>query len=329
MIRFLVRRTVYAAVLVFVTLTATFFIIRLAPGDPLNRYYSPDIDPQVMTTVRRQLGLDQPLAVQYAKTLGSFVRGDFGVSIHQRRPVSQILRETIPRTLQLTSCALLLQILLGMGLGILSATRRAGSLSVSASVVFLILYSLPSFYLAFLLISLFALELQWLPVAGMFSVHDQADTLLQLIGDRLRHMILPVAVLGVGSAAALARYARGSLLEVLHEEYIRTARAKGLSERRVVLRHALKNAAPQLMTVFGMSVPFLLAGSVVIEKVFGWPGMGALMVDAIFARDYPVVLAINFVAAVMVILGNLLADASYMWADPRIRTAAGQPAAPG
>ncbi len=324
MIRFLLRRTVHAAILVFITLTATFFIIRLAPGDPLGRYYSPDIDPAAMETVRRQLGLDRPLPVQYAKTLQSFIRGDFGISIHQRRPVAQILKETIPRTLQLTGIALLLQIVLGMGLGMLSAMRRESSLDRSASVVFLVLYSLPSFYLAFLLVSVFALKLQWLPAAGMFSVHTPTA---QMFADRLRHMILPVTVLAVGSAAALARYARGSLLDQLHEEYIRTARAKGLSEGRILWRHALKNAAPQLFTVIGLSVPFLLAGAVVIEKIFGWPGMGALMVDAIFTRDYPVVLAANFVAAVMVILGNLLADISYLWVDPRMRMSRGEPRA--
>ncbi|MEE9270296.1 MAG: ABC transporter permease [Candidatus Krumholzibacteria bacterium] len=324
MIRFLLRRTVHAAILVFITLTATFFIIRLAPGDPLGRYYSPDIDPAAMETVRRQLGLDRPLPVQYAKTLQSFIRGDFGISIHQRRPVAQILKETIPRTLQLTGIALLLQIVLGMGLGMLSAMRRESSLDRSASVVFLVLYSLPSFYLAFLLVSVFALKLQWLPAAGMFSVHTPTT---QMFADRLRHMILPVTVLAVGSAAALARYARGSLLDQLHEEYIRTARAKGLSEGRILWRHALKNAAPQLFTVIGLSVPFLLAGAVVIEKIFGWPGMGALMVDAIFTRDYPVVLAANFVAAVMVILGNLLADISYLWVDPRMRMSRGEPRA--
>ena len=324
MIRFLLRRTVHAAILVFITLTATFFIIRLAPGDPLGRYYSPDIDPAAMETVRRQLGLDRPLPVQYAKTLQSFIRGDFGISIHQRRPVAQILKETIPRTLQLTGIALLLQIVLGMGLGMLSAMRRDSSLDRSASVVFLVFYSLPSFYLAFLLVAVFALKLQWLPAAGMFSVHTQTG---QMFADRLRHMILPVTVLAVGSAAALARYARGSLLDQLHEEYIRTARAKGLSEGRILWRHALKNAAPQLFTVIGLSIPFLLAGAVVIEKIFGWPGMGALMVDAIFTRDYPVVLAANFVAAVMVILGNLLADISYLWVDPRMRMSRGEPRA--
>jgi peptide/nickel transport system permease protein len=324
MIRFLLRRTVHAAILVFITLTATFFIIRLAPGDPLDRYYSPDIDPGAMETVRHQLGLDRPLPVQYAKTVRSFLRGDFGISIHQRRPVAEILRETIPRTLQLTGVALLLQIVLGMGLGMLSASRRDSSLDRSASVVFLVLYSLPSFYLAFLLVSIFALKLQWLPAAGMFSVHTQTA---QMFADRLRHMILPVTVLAVGSAAALARYARGSLLDQLHEEYIRTARAKGLSEGRILWRHALKNAAPQLFTVIGLSVPFLLAGAVVIEKIFGWPGMGALMVDAIFARDYPVVMAANFVAALMVILGNLLADISYLWVDPRMRISKSVPRA--
>ncbi|MFQ5512044.1 MAG: ABC transporter permease [Candidatus Krumholzibacteriia bacterium] len=326
MFRFVLRRTVHAVILVFITLTAAFFILRLAPGDPVHRYYSPDIDPRVMETVRHRLGLDQPLPIQYAKTVRSFLVGDFGVSIHQRRPVSRILAETIPRTLQLTGFALLVQVLLGMGLGMLSATRRGSPLDRTASVASLVFYSLPSFYFAFLLVFLFALKLHWLPAAGMFSVHPQTPP---VFADRLRHMILPVTVLAVGSAAALARYARGSLLDVLHEEYIRTARAKGLSERHVVWKHALRNAAPQLLTVVGLSVPFLLTGAVVVEKVFGWPGMGSLMVDAIFARDYPVVLAASFVSAVMVIAGNLLADLGYLWVDPRVRSSRYSPAPGG
>ncbi len=327
MIRFFLRRLVHAAVLVFVTLTATFFIIRLSPGDPLNRYYSPEIDPRVMTTVRHQLGLDAPLPVQYLRTMRSFVRGDFGVSIAVHRPVSEILAETIPRTLLLTVAALLLQILLGLLLGFVSALKRYSGLDRTLSLIFLVLYSIPSFYLAFILIALFSLKLGWLPSANLFSIPFESGSLAAVVGDRLIHMVLPVAVLGFGSAAALARYTRGSLLDVIGQEFIQTARAKGVAEGAIVWKHAFKNALPQILTVIGMSVPFLLGGTVVIEKIFAWPGMGALMVDSIYARDYPVVLAVNFIAACMVILGNLLADISYAWADPRVRlTRPGGPA---
>lgn len=322
MIRFLLRRTLHAVALVFVTLTATFLFIHLAPGDPASRYYNPDIDPAVVTTVRRQLGLDRPLAVQYVKTLGSFASGNFGVSLRQHRPVSQLLAEAIPRTLQLAGLALLAQILIGFAVGMWSVSRRHRSSGGVLSTLFLVFYSVPSFYLAFGLIALFSLKLQWLPAAGMSSIGTPGLEGLGGILDRVRHLVLPVAVLALGSAAAMARYTRGSLLDAIHDTHIRTARAKGLPERSVLWRHALRNALPQLCTVVGLSLPLLLAGAVVVEKVFAWPGMGSLVVDAIFARDYPVVLAANFVAALVVIFGSLLADVSGYWADPRTRPGA-------
>jgi peptide/nickel transport system permease protein len=310
---------VHAGILVFVTLTATFFVIKLSPGDPLSRYYSPEIDPEVMAAVRHQLGLDRPLPVQYARTLWSYLRGDFGVSISSHRPVSDILGQAIPRTLLLTASALALQVILGLVLGALSARKRHSFLDRSLSFVFLVFYSLPSFYFAFVLIAVFSLKLQWLPSANMYSIPPEAEGFFAVFVDRAVHMVLPVTVLALGSAAALARYTRGSLLDVIHQDFIRTARAKGLPEGRVFWIHAMKNALPQVVTVVGLSVPFLLGGAVVIEKIFAWPGMGALAVDSIFARDYPVVLAVNFVGACMVIFGNLLADLSHGWVDPRVR----------
>jgi peptide/nickel transport system permease protein len=318
MFRFLLRRLFHAGILVFVTLTATFFIIDLAPGDPLTRFYDPDIDPRAMEAVRSQLGLDQPLPIRYVKTMASFARGDFGVSFAYRRPVAEVLAEVIPRTLALTVLALFLQILLGLGLGALSAWKRHSAVDKSFSSLFLILYSIPSFYLAFMLIALFALKLHWLPSAGIESLNLASQSLMGVIGDRVRHAMLPVGVLALGSAAGFARYTRGSFLDVVNQEFVRTARAKGLTETQIIWKHAFKNALPQIATVIGLSLPFLLAGAVVVEKIFAWPGMGALLVDSIFARDYPVVLAINFVAACMVILGNLLADLSCAWVDPRI-----------
>ncbi len=323
MIRFLLRRTIHAGILIFVTFTASFFIIHLAPGDPLTRYYSPDIDPGAMDTVRRQLGLDAPLPVQFAKTLGSYGRGDFGLSLSSHRPVSDIIGEVIPRTIQLTGLALLLQVVLGLGLGMLSAARRRGLVDKVLSPLFLFFYSLPSFYLAFALIAVFSLKLQWFPSASMSTLELQGGGVLETMGDRLWHLVLPVSVLALGSTAAFARYARGSLLDVTGQEFVRTARAKGLTESAVMWKHVFKNALPPILTVVGLSIPFLLGGAVVVEKIFAWPGMGSLLVDSIYARDYPVVLAVNLTAAVMVIVGNLLADLSYLWADPRIKTPAG------
>jgi peptide/nickel transport system permease protein len=210
--------------------------------------------------------------------------------------------------------ALLLQILIGVGLGMLAAAKRGTRIDRCFSVSFLVLYSLPSFYLAYLLIAVFSLELGWLPTSGAGPI--AADVTLL---DRFRFAVLPVTVLALGSTAALARYARGSLLDVINQDFVRTARAKGVAEHDVLWRHVFKNALPQILTVIGLSVPLLLGGAVVVEKIFTWPGMGSLLVDAIFARDYPVVLAVNFVAAMMVIAGNLLADISHAWVDPRVR----------
>jgi len=324
MIRFLLRRLLHAGILIFVVLTASFFIIKLSPGDPLTRYYSPGIDPGAMDLVRRQMGLEDPLPIQYVKTMRSFLTGNFGMSTSELRPVSAILSDAIPRTLLLAGTALLIQVLLGVALGMLSAARRHGVLDRALSLFFLVLYSIPSFYLAFILVAFFSLELGWLPSASMSSL-DTGDGVWAAVQDRAAHMILPVAVLALGSAAALARFTRGSLLDVIHKDYVQTARAKGVTEGRIMRRHVFKNALPEILTVVGLSVPILLGGAVVVEKVFAWPGMGSLIVDSIFARDYPVILAVNFVGACMVVLGNLLADISYYFVDPRIKLPGTEP----
>jgi peptide/nickel transport system permease protein len=212
-----------------------------------------------------------------------------------------------------------LQILLGLTLGMLSASRRRGLADRVLSPLFLFFYSLPSFYLAYVLIAVFALKLQWFPAASMSTLDLQAAGHVATAIDRLWHLALPVGVLALGSTAAFARYARGSLLDAAGQEFVITARAKGLAERAVMWRHVFKNALPPILTVVGLSVPVLLGGAVVVEKIFAWPGMGSLLVDSIYARDYPVVIAVNLIAAIMVIVGNLLADLSYLWVDPRIK----------
>jgi peptide/nickel transport system permease protein len=321
MARFIVRRAIHALILVFITLAATFFVLQLAPGDALSRYYSPEIDPASMARVRHQLGLDQPAYVQFLRWLSSFARGDFGVSLVQHRPVSDILRETIPRTLALTVLAFLVQLVVGVFAGTHAAARRGRATDRALSVGMLVLYAVPAFYLAYLLITFFSLRLDLLPTSGMASIGAEGAGGWSEIVDRMRHLVLPVTVLGVASAAGLARFARGGMVDSLAEDHIRTARAKGVAESKVLWVHAFRNALPPLLTVVGLSVPFLLGGAVVVEKVFAWPGMGALVVDSIFARDYPVILATNVLAAALVIAGNFLADVSYAIADPRTELA--------
>lgn len=316
---YIFKRILIAIPLIIGLATITFFIIHLAPGDPMALYRNPEISPEVMELMRKNLGLDQPLHIQYFKWLASMARGNFGVSFTAHRPVLDILRETIPNTLQLTFLALLLDLLVGIVIGVISAIKQYTVVDHSITISALFIYSMPSFWLGLMLILLFSLLLGWLPASQMQSINADLFGFWHRLGDRVVHLIMPVFVLGIATAASTARFMRGSLLEVIRQDYIRTARAKGLNERVVVFKHGLRNALIPIVTLTGLSLPFLLGGSVITETIFAWPGMGRVAVTAIFARDYPVVLAVNLIAAVMVVLGNLLADITYSILDPRIR----------
>ena len=317
MAAFVLRRIVHAVVLVAITVTITFIVLHVIPGDPLARYSEPGMNPADLERMRVTLGLDRPLLIQYFEWLRRFVTGDFGVSILSQRPVRDLLAETIPRTLLLTVLALCVQIGLGIAAGALAARNRFGRVDewVSATTVFL--YSVPPFYLAYLLITWFAVDHAWFPTAGMATPGADARGLAAWI-DHTRHLVLPVCVLGVAGAAGFARFVRGGLIDALGEDYARTARSKGLDESRVLWRHAFRNTLPVLVTVGGLSAPFLLGGAVIVESVFAWPGMGSLMVEAVGARDYPTVLAINVLGASLVIVGNLAADVAMTVVDPRL-----------
>ena len=319
MARYIFRRALAAVPLIFGLLTVTFFVVHLAPGDPTSFYMQADVDPKYAENLRRAFGLDQPLLVQYWHWLGSVLTGDFGMSFSKHAPVRDILLETIPRTLLLTSAALLLDFVVGIFLGIVSALRRGTALDRTLSVAALFLYSMPEFWLGLMLILAFSGAIPLFPASGMQS--PMADYLppFAYALDVLHHMVLPVFVLGIASAAATARYMRASMLEVIHLDYIRTARAKGLSEFLVIGKHAVRNAMLPIITLYGLSLPFLLGGAVIVESVFGWPGMGKVVVDAIFTRDYPLIIACTMISGIMVILGNLTADILSAFADPRIR----------
>ncbi len=319
MIRVIVRRLLLSIPLLWALATLTFFLVRLAPGDPLALYYNPEIDPSVMEQVRERLGLDQPIHVQYVKWIGALAQGDLGVSFKHHRPVAEILAETLPNTLLLAGLALFFDLGLGVLLGVLAAVRQYSWVDHATSVLALFLYSMPGFWLGLMLIIVFSLKLGWLPASQMESVDAEFLSFGPRLLDRALHLVMPVFVLGIASAASVARYMRGSLLEVIRQDYVRTARAKGLPERRVILKHALRNALLPIITLLGLYLPFLISGAVVTETIFAWPGMGRLTIDAIFSRDYPVVLAANLLAGVMVVFGNLLADVLYCIADPRIR----------
>ncbi len=326
MISYLLRRLLGAIPLLLGILTLIFFIINIAPGDPTARYFNPNVSPEVIAQMRTNLGLDQPLHIQYFRWLGSFARGDFGYSFGQLRPISEILPTVLWNTLQLMIVAIVAIFVLGMLIGILQAVRQYSVVDNVLTFFALFFYSMPSFWLALMLILVFSLKAsQWgwdiqFPASQMTSVGYEFYTTGQKLTDRLMHMILPATALGIGGAAGIARYMRGSMLEVIHQDYIRTARAKGLSERMVIFKHALRNALIPIVTLLGLYLPILLSGSVLVETIFAWPGMGRLIVDAIFQRDYPLVMATSFIAAGLVVAGNLLADVLYAVVDPRIRT---------
>lgn len=327
MIGYLLRRLVGSIPLLLGILTIIFFIIHLAPGDPTARFFNPNVSPEVIEQMRRNLGLDQPLHVQYFKWLSAFIRGDFGYSFGQMRPISEILPETLWNTLQLTLISLVIIFILGMLIGIVQAVRQYSLADNVLTFLALFFYSMPSFWLALMLILLFSLKAsQWglptwlqFPAAQMMSVGAEYLPPGAQLVDRLEHLFLPAVALGIGSAAGVARYMRGSMLEVIHQDFIRTARAKGLSERTVIFKHALRNALIPIITLLGLYLPFLLSGAVLVETIFSWPGMGRLIVDAIFQRDYPLVMATSFVIAAIVIFGNLISDVLYAVVDPRIR----------
>lgn len=325
MISYLLRRVIGAIPLLLGILTLIFFIINLAPGDPTARYFNPNVAPEVIEQMRRNLGLDQPLHIQYFKWLSSFLQGNFGYSFGQMRPISDILPETLWNTVQLMLASLVIIFVVGMLVGIVQAVRQYSAADNVLTFLALFFYSMPSFWFALMLVLLFSWKAnQWgwplqLPATGMTSVGYEFLSTGGKIWDRITHLILPVTALGIGNAAGVARYMRGSMLEVIHQDYIRTARAKGLSERSVIFKHALRNAMIPIITLLGLYLPVLLSGSVLVETIFAWPGMGRLIVDAIFQRDYPLVMATSFVAAAMVVAGNLLADILYAVVDPRIR----------
>ena len=319
----LLRRLVASVAIIFAVVTFVFILIHAAPGKPCAGQ-SENVDPAVCDQLNRQFGLDRPIPEQYWRYIVALVHGNLGYSVSLRRPVADAIVETIPFTLQLAGAALLLDFLLGLGLGIYQAGRVNRLPDVIIGNATLFIYSLPTFWLALLLLLIFGEKLGWFPVGGasdpvLCAVVDS----LYCLKDRIWHLVLPAATLGLVGAAGTARFQRAAMLDVATQDYVRTARAKGLPERRVVLRHQLRNALLSFITRFGLAFPFLLTGAVLIETIFAWPGMGRLAFDAILTRDYSLVTATALVASTMVVGGNLLADILLGLADPRLRVRAG------
>ena len=301
---YLVRRLLLALPVVLGVATLVFLLIHLIPGDPVEIMLGESALPADRDALREALGLDRPILEQYGSFLWGLCRGDLGVSLQQRRSVTALIREHYPATLELTLAAMLISLLIALPAGILSGIRQYSFWDHSTMFLALLGVSMPNFWLGPLLIWVFSIQLGWFPVSGKGG---------------LAHLLLPALTLGASMAAIVARMTRSSVLEVLREDYVMTARAKGLSEARIILKHVLRNAMLPVLTVVGLQFGALLAGSIITETIFSWPGLGTLMVKAIQTRDYPVVQGCVLVIALSYVLVNLLTDLLYGVIDPRIR----------
>lgn len=320
MTAWLLRRLAASIAGVFAVVTLVFFLIHLAPGTPFVPGNERAMDPAVAAALRTRFGLDRPVTVQYVRYLRAVARGDFGESFSRHRPVADAIRDAVPATLLLTTAALVIDFLIGLALGVYQAARARRTADILLGNASLFLSSVPTFWLGLLLLLVFGQWLHWFPIGGRIDpVLYPSLSLGGRLLDQLHHLALPALTLGLVGAAGTARYQRAAMLEVMGRDFVRTARAKGVSERRVLLRHTLRNALLPFITLFGLAFPFLLTGAVLIETVFAWPGMGRLAAEAILTRDYPTVMATALIAAVMVAAGSLLSDLMLAVADPRIR----------
>ncbi len=313
MFAYLARRALSLLPILLLMSVIVFVLIRLVPGDPIDVMYgSEGMDEIRRTALSRDLGLDQPVVVQYGKWLWRAVSGDLGRSYRAQMPVLQLVGQRLPATLVLSFAALIFSLIIAIPLGVLAAVKRNSWADFGATAFAIFGISLPNFWSGIMLVLVFAVGLKWLPSIGYVPPTDN-------FFNAMRHLILPAVCLGWGLAGTTTRLTRSSLLEELSKDYVRTARGKGLAENVVILGHALRNALIPTVTMIGLQLGFLIGGAVVVETVFAWPGIGLLVVDSIFARDYPVVQGVVLVIAVMVVVVNLAVDVIYTILDPRIR----------
>ena len=322
--RFLLARGAQAAIVIAIVATLAFVLVHVAPGDPFAQNLD---DPANTASTHAQLvhqwGYDQPIGVQYLKWMGNLARGDFGWSHTRNRPVSQVMMETVPRTLLLMGTALVAGLLAGLALGTWQAARRGTFAERASGVTAVAVLSIPEFLIALAALALPAATWHWFPVSGIAdpALHDSMNALGR-IGDTARHLVLPAGTLALVTAAGVSRYQRAAMLAVLPEEFVRTARAKGAGEFSAVVDHALPNALGPFITILGLIIPALFGGAVFVETIFSWPGIGRMMFDAVHGNDYPLVLAGVLTGTVLVVLGNIIADILHAVADPRLQQAA-------
>jgi peptide/nickel transport system permease protein len=311
--QYILRRLIQSAFIIWGCATLVFFMLRLIPGDPVVQMLGPEYTPEAAEALRQKLGLNQPLHMQYLLWFGHMLTGDLGGSIATGETVKEIIATGLPKTLSLAGLSFLIAVVIAVPAGIIAALRRNTAFDFAASIVAFIGVSMPSFWFGILLILIFAVRLRWLPAIGYAELREDGFVAW------LERLILPSLAIGAGYSAILMRFVRAGLLEVLGSDYVRTARAKGVRERAVVLRHALRNALIPVVTVIGIQLALLLSGTVVVETVFSIRGIGRILVGAIFDRDYPIVQGVILLIAVIFVLANLIVDIVYTFIDPRIR----------
>ena len=318
--KYLVRRILQVIPLLLGVSVVAFVVMRLAPGDPVAIFINPEkaSSPEMVELIRHQLGLDQPIHMQYLLWLKNVLQGDWGYSYVSQKPVMADIMVRLPNTLLLGGVALAITLLVSIPVGVFSAVRSYSAWDYAVTLFAFIGLSIPSFWFGLSLMQIFANHLHWLPSVGMHSIDiEPGDPGYYL--DVVKHMIMPAIVLSLSSMATLTRYQRSSVLEVIRQNYIQTARAKGLPERVVIYKHALKNAMVPVITMIGLLVPQFVGGSYITETVFGWPGIGRLGVNAIFQRDYAVVMGVTMLSALIIVVANMLTDVAYAVVNPRIR----------
>jgi len=317
-----IRRILQTIPILFIISILLFFLVRSAPGGPLtSARRNPNVTKEQIQALEEKLGLNDPLPVQYGRWMGKLLRGDLGESIKFRRPVNDMIAERIPNTLLLVGISFLLTLLIAIPIGVLSARKPYSVFDYSMTTITFIGQSIPVYWLGLGLIVIFYVTIKnpltgepFLPVGGMNTQGKSGDIL-----DTLWHLVLPVTALSLGWVAWYSRFLRSSMMDVLHEDYVRTAKAKGAPENTVYYRHALRNAILPLVTLIALDLPSLFAGALFVETIFSWPGMGRLFWDAAKGRDYPVLLGVVMITAVLIIVCNLLADLAYGWLDPQVK----------
>jgi peptide/nickel transport system permease protein len=325
MLNFILKRIGISVLLLFGILTLTFAVIHSSPGNPVNIYISERVHPAVVEQIKINLGLNEPVWTQYFKWLGvippfhGFIEGDFGYSFSMHKPVADVIIEAIPNTLLLTLSALGFNLIIGIIIGILSGLKENSKFDNFTGKISIILYSIPEFWLAIITVLVFSSLLAIFPSSQMHSIDYYSMTFTEKLWDNIKHLFLPVFVLGISSSAATIRYMRGSIIDIKNKQYILYAKMKGLSDREIFRNHILKNSLPPIITLTGLYFPFLLSSSAIIEYIFAWPGLGRIAIESIYMRDYPLIIGITFLSGLLVLAGNFLSDFLNALLDPRIR----------